>query len=148
MGILGGKKEPEPQPLPMPAPQRQRMRISEQAAVAAQHVIDLEDENEQLRQQYGVALSRIAMLETHIHDLKRSAVELGQERDDYKHHYTYIWGALQNAGAILVECMRVPPRAERNGENDGAIKSALGNLEQELTGEITGAKVDAGADAK
>lgn len=149
MGIMGGKKEAEPVAQPamtMAPPQRRQMHISEQAAIAAQHVLNLESENEQLRQQYGVALNRIALLEMHVQDMKRSMIEIGQERDDYKHHYSYIWGALQNAGAIIVECMRVPPRAvaqENGGEvSNERIKGAVDKLEKELVAEPAPANAD------
>lgn len=128
------KKEPEMVQLPAaPAqPARRPQRISEAAAQAAQHVIELEDQNETLRQQYAQALNHIAVLETFIQDGKRTIAELTAERDDYKHHYTHIYTSLQNAGSILVDCMRAPPRAEQNGGNDERIKSAVGDLEQTL----------------
>lgn len=132
------KREPELMPqqpqLPQPPaqPARRPQRISEAAAQAAQHVLNLEDQNEELRQQYAQALNHIAVLETYIQDNKRTIAELTAERDDYKHHYSHIYTSLQNAGAILVDCMRAPPRAERNGESDERIQSAVGNLEQQL----------------
>jgi len=137
-----GKKEPQtvaaPEPhVPMPMPQRRQavqQRISEEAARAAQHVIDVEDENEQLRQQYAIALNRIALLEQHIQDYKRVAMELAQERDDYKHYYSHIATSLQNARSILDRVADVPPRAD-NGENNERVKQAVRGLEEALTSE-------------
>lgn len=128
------RKEPEPSqlPIPQPQPQRRPQRISEDAARAAQHVINLEEDNDHLRAENGLLRNRITFLDSVIADMKKAALELQAERDDYKHHYSHIYTSLQNAGAILVDCMRAPPRAERNGETDERIKSAVGNLEQQL----------------
>lgn len=129
------KEAPVSDPVLMPmAPQRKQQRISEAAAQAAQHVINLEDENDQLRQQFSVLQNRVALLEAQANDLKRANHELTLERDDYKHHYTHIYNSLQNAGAILVRCMDAPARArDNNGESNARIEEALNNLENEIT---------------
>lgn len=106
MSILPRNKIPEPPPVAvMPAPRRQ---LSEAAAQAAQHVIDLEHELDGMRAGCFEWRRRAEAAEAACANLHDEIRDLKYERDRYQRHAIELITKLRMSASIIVEAMNHP----------------------------------------
>ena len=99
-------KVPPPPPVAvMPAPRRQ---LSEAAALAAQHVIDLEQEIERLRAECSEWRHRAERAEATCENLHEEITDLKYERDRYQRHAIELITKLRMSATIIMDAMNHP----------------------------------------
>lgn len=99
-------KAPPPPPVAMvPVPRRQ---LSEAAALAAQHVIDLEHELDEARKACNEWRHRAERAEATCENLHDEIRDLKYERDRYQRHAIELITKLRMSAAIIVEAMNHP----------------------------------------
>lgn len=134
-------KDTKVPPLPpvamVPVPRRQ---MSEAAALAAQHVVDLEHELDRMRADCSEWRHRAERAEATCENLHEEITDLKYERDRYQRHAIELITKLRMSATIIMEAMNHPFTQEVKKKDeppaDGQRNSALLDKVEQAISEV------------